>query len=262
MFLYSHAGPEPNIHAAALAPAAYDRPLLAMLAVVLGFFATGGAAGADFGMNSRNAKDVLWGGLVGILLGAVVAGGLALLSVAGAHGLHPSLTGYGYGDVVKSIGGPVATAMFFLFALASIPATCFISLIIGNSLSTMIPQISRLLSTMIGATIGIVLAVTGVAGNLIGFFGIVGASFSPICDAIAADYLLSGRKWARPRSGINWAGYIAWTMGFIVGVLPTLPLSPALKNYSQPAALYSFLVSFAVYAILAKAGLEPQPRKG
>ncbi|MEO8737897.1 MAG: hypothetical protein ABI380_15325 [Edaphobacter sp.] len=56
---------------------------VAMLGIVLGFFAIGGAAGADFGMNSRNAKDVRWGGLVGISLAAVVAGGLALLSVAG-----------------------------------------------------------------------------------------------------------------------------------------------------------------------------------
>jgi len=236
----------------ALTPAATDPhgAFVAMLGIVLGFFATGGAAGADFGMNSRNAKDVRWGGLVGIVFAAVVGGGLALLAVAGAHGLHPSLAGYRYDDVVKSIGGPVATAMFFLFALASIPATCFCSLIIGNSWSTMIPQVSRLLSTMIGATIGTLLAVTGVAGNLIGFFGIVGASFSPICGAITADYLLSGRKWAGPRVGINWAGYVAWAVGFLVGVLPALPLPPALKNYTQPAALYSFIVSFVLYVIL------------
>jgi len=231
---------------------------VAMLAIVLGFFATGGAAGADFAMNSRNAKDVKLGGLVGISLAALIAGGLALLSVAGAHGLDPSLTGYQYDDVVKAIGGPIATAMFFLFALTSVPATCFCSFIVGNSFSTMIPQVSRLFSTMIGITIGIILAVTGIAGDLIGFFGIVGASFGPVCGAIAADYLLSGRKWAGPRLGVNWAGYGAWAGGFLVGILPILPVSPAIKTYSQPAPLYSFLVSFAIYAILAKSGLEPR----
>jgi cytosine permease len=230
----------------------------ATLAIVLGFFATGGAAGADFGMNSRNAKDVKWGGLVGISLAVVITGGLALLSVAGAHGLDPSLTGYQYGDVVKAIGGPIATAMFLLFALASIPATCFCAFIIGNSFSTMIPQVSRLFSTMIGASVGIILAVTGIVGNLIGFFGIVGASFGPICGAIAADYLLSGRRWAGPRQGINWAGYAAWAGGFLVGILPILPVSPAIKSYSQPAPLYSLLVSFIIYAIFAKSGLEPR----
>jgi cytosine permease len=234
---------------------------VAMLAIVLGFFATGGAAGTDFGMNNRDAKDVKWGGLAGIALASVVAGGLALLSVAGAHGLDPSLIGYQYDDVVQAIGGPVATAMFFLFALASVPATCFCSFIVGNSFSTMIPQISRLVSTMIGATIGIVLAVTGIAGDLIGFFGIVGASFGPICGAIAADYFLSGRRWAGPRVGINWAGIAAWAGGFLVGILPTLPVSLALKRYAQPAPLYSFFVSFAIYAILAKCNLEPRSCK-
>ncbi|KKK92764.1 hypothetical protein LCGC14_2699660, partial [marine sediment metagenome] len=34
---------------------------------VVGFFATAGAAGADFGMNNRNASDVQLGGLVGIV---------------------------------------------------------------------------------------------------------------------------------------------------------------------------------------------------
>ena len=231
---------------------------VAMLAIVLGFFATGGAAGADFGMNNRDAKDIKRGGLAGIALASAIAGGFALLSVAGAHGLNRSLIGFQYDDVVQGIGGPIATAMFFLFALASIPATCFCSFIVGNSFSTMIPQLSRFASTMIGATIGIVLAVTGIAGDLIGFFGIVGASFGPICGAIAADYCLSGRRWAGPRVGINWAGMAAWIGGFLVGILPSLPVESVVKRYAQPAPLYSFFVSFAIYAILAKCNLEPR----
>jgi cytosine permease len=101
------------------------------------------------------------------------------------------------------------------------------------------------------------LAVTGLASDLVGFFSVVGASFSPICGAIAADYLGNGREWAGPRPGINWAGYGAWAAGFLVGIIPILPVSPELKSYSQPAPLYSFIVSFAVYFALAKSGLEP-----
>ena len=67
---------------------------------------------------------------------------------------------------------------------------------------------------------GIVLAVTGVAANLIGFFTIVGASFGPIIGAMVADYLLAGRKWSGPREGVNPAGYVAWAVGFVVGILP------------------------------------------
>jgi cytosine permease len=110
---------------------------------------------------------------------------------------------------------------------------------------------------MAGVTVAIVLAVTGVAENLIGFFTIVGASFGPICGAMAADYWLSGGKWAGPREGINWAGYGAWALGFLVGILPfLLPDDVAAKV--QPAVVYSFVTGFVVYAALAKAGLEPK----
>jgi len=228
-----------------------------MLAIVIGFFATAGAAGADFGMNSRNQKDVKIGGLAGIALAVLVAGGLPLLSVAGAHGLNAGLAGWNYDDVIQSIGGPIASAMFFLFAIASIPPTCFCAFIAGNSFSTMIPGVPRVASTLTGAAAGILLAITGVAANLISFFTIVGASFGPICGAMAADYLLSGRRWAGPREGVNLAGYAAWAAGFAVGILPfVLPTAQAVN--AQPAVLYSFLAGFLVYAVLAKMGLEPK----
>jgi cytosine permease len=229
-----------------------------VIAIVIGFFATAGAAGADFGMNSRDARDVKYGGLVGIALAVLVAGGLPLLAVAGAHGLNSNLSGFDYADVIQAIGGPVAVAMFFLFTIASIPPACFCAFIAGNSFSTMIPGVPRVASTMMGVTLAIALAVTGVAANLISFFVIVGASFGPICGAMAADYLLSGKRWAGPRQGINWAGYGAWAVGFVVGILPFL-LPAEAKQYAQPAVLYSFITGFVVYAILAKAGLEPKP---
>jgi len=229
-----------------------------LIQIVIGFFATAGAAGADFGMNSRDGKDVRLGGLVGITLAIVYAGGLPLLSVAGAHGLNPGLEGFAYGSVIGSIGGFMASSMFILFALASIAPACFCAFIAGNSFATMIPAVPRMSSTMVGCTIAIILAITGVAQDLVGFFTIVGASFGPICGAMAADYLLSGKKWAGPREGINYAGYGAWAIGFVVGILPFLPVSQAVKDYSQPAVLYSFIVGFVVYALLAKAGLEPK----
>jgi cytosine permease len=232
-----------------------------MIAIVIGFFATAGAAGADFGMNSRDEKDVRWGGLVGVTLAVLVAGGLPLLAVAGAHGSGLTAS-WDFGEVVQAIRGPIASAMLFLFAVASIPASCFCAFIAGNSFSTMLPGVPRVSSTMAAAALGIVLAFTGVAANLISFFTIVGASFGPIIGAMVADYLLAGRKWSGPREGVNLAGYIAWAVGFVVGILPldVLPitLSPEMKSYVQPAVVYSFLVGFVVYFGLSKAGLQPK----
>ncbi|MGH9659153.1 MAG: cytosine permease, partial [Bryobacteraceae bacterium] len=167
-----------------------------LIQIVIGFFATAGAAGADFGINSRDARDVKLGGLTGIALAVLYAGGLPVLSVAGARALMSNVQGYQYDAVIAGIGGALASAMFFLFTIASIPPACFCAFIAGNSFSTMIPGVPRVGSTMAGVTVAIALAVSGVAENLIGFFTIVGASFGPICGAMAADYLLAGKRWA------------------------------------------------------------------
>jgi cytosine permease len=229
---------------------------LTILAIVIGFFATAGAAGADFGMNSRSGKDVVLGGLTGITLAIVVAGGLPLLSVAGHIGLTPGAPpNYDYAATISTVGS-IAPIMFFLFALASMAPTCFCTFIAANSFGTMLPKIPRSISTVVGVTIGALLAVTGVAANLIGFFTIVGASFGPICGAMAADYLLAGQKWSGPRQGINWAGYIAWAIGFVVGILDKIPGVPAgLVSVDRPAVLWSFVVGFVVYFALA--GIRP-----
>lgn len=232
-----------------------------LVQAVIGFFATAGAAGADFGMNSRDARDVRMGGLTGVALAILYAGGLPILSVAGARALNPSINTFNYEGAIAAVGGVLASATFFLFAVTSIPSACFCAFIAGNSFSTMIPGVKRISSMMIGMTAAILLAVTGVAADLIGFFTIVGASFGPICGAMAADYILSGRKWAGPRQGINIAGYGAWAVGFIVGILPFLPVSDSVKSAAQPAVVYSFIAGFAVYALLAKMGLEPAPAK-
>jgi len=243
--------------------AAYSSPATApwlgfalILQAVIGFFATAGAAGADFGMNNRDARDVRWGGLIGIALAVLYAGGLPFLSVAGAQGAGQ--TGTLYSGVLASAGGFLASSMFFLFAIASITPACFCAFILGNSFATMIPSVPRMASTMTGAIVAILLAVTGLASNLVNVFTIVGASFGPICGAMTADYLLSGRKWAGPREGINFAGYIAWALGFLVGILPFLPVPDAVKNGAQPVVVYSYIVGFLVYIVLAKAGLEPK----
>ncbi|PYU95151.1 MAG: cytosine permease [Acidobacteria bacterium] len=236
-----------------------DDPLngfLAMLGIVIGFFATAGAAGADFGMNNRNRKDIVWGGLVGIALAIVVAGGLPLLSVAGFIG-KTGTPNFDYAAAIASVGA-LAPIIFFLFAAASLAPTCFCTFIASNSFGTMLPKVPKTVSTLVGVTIGALLAITGVAQHLIVFFQIVGASFGPICGAMAADYILAGNKWSGPRLGINWAGYIAWAVGFLVGILDKIPGVPeGLVKADRPAVLWSFIVGFIVYYALSLAGLRP-----
>jgi cytosine permease len=230
---------------------------LNVLTIVIGYFATAGAAGADFGMNNGNRKDVFLGGVFGIIGGALIAGGLPILSVAGYLGRNAGPQSYDYTAAIASVGA-LAPVMFFLFAAASMVPTCFSSFIASNSFSTMLPKVPRPISTFAALTVSVLLAVTGVADNLVGFFSLVAASFGPICGAMAADYLVSGRKWSGPRLGINWAGCTAWLVGFLVGIPEHLPGLPAAwVRADNPSGLFSFVVGFLIYLIMAKAGLRP-----
>ncbi len=262
--------------------------MLSMVAAIVGFFATAGAAGVDFGMNSKDAADVNRGGLVGIFLAILLTAGGAVIAVAGAHvtralpnlqthqlveermrqqGKNPSdpsnlseimqaerkedltLT-----NALKSekAGLPpwLVSAMMIGLTLAAFPGACFSSFIAANSFKTVMPQVNSFLSVGLGALVSILLAVTRVAGDLGAVFGFIGASFGPICGAMCADYLLAGRRWAGPRAGFNPAGWAAWALGFLVGILPNFQID-------VPAApVVAFVVGAVVYFVLAKAGLE------
>ena len=169
----------------------------------------------------------------------------------------PAHQSYDFTAAIASVGA-LAPVMFFLFAVACMVPTCFSAFIAANSFSTMLPKISRTVSTFAGVTVSAVLAITGVADNLIGFFSIVAASFGPICGAMVADYLLAGRRWSGPRLGINWAGCIAWVVGFLVGIPEHIPGIPASwVKADNPSALYAFASGFLIYIVLARLGLRP-----
>ena len=225
------------------------------ISYIVGFFATAGAAGVDFGTNSRDAKDVQMGGLVGIALIIVLAGGASVLIAAGAFGL---LGTYGLNTAdpgfISSLMGSTAAGKWIglLLAVAAFPSACFSSFIAANSFKTTMPKVNPSISVGIGAAVSALLAVTGWAGDLASVFGIIGASFGPICGAMMVDYFLAGKKWAGPRKGWNQAGWISWAVGFIVGIAPLVGLA------NIPAApLVAFIVGAVIYFVLAKAGLQP-----
>lgn len=230
----------------------------ATLQAAAGFFATAGAAGADFAMNSRNNRDLVMGGFVGITIAAVAAGVFSILAIAGAIGIDSEAVLAGKGgfdpfiNSIKLVGG-LAPIMFWIFVAACICPTGFCAFLAGNAFSTMFPKLPRIPLTLAAGAVGVVLAATGVASNLVQFFLIIGASFGPIIGAMTADALRSG-SWPGPRKGVNFAGYIAWAVGFVVGILEFLP---GLGFPYGLATLLSFIVGFAVYLILADLGMEP-----
>lgn len=234
-----------------------------MLTYIIGFFATAGAAGCDFGMNNRDAKDVQMGGLVGIAGSTVFAGGLALLIVAGAHGLgkvsNPAQLNP-TGLMADVLGVKMGAVCMYGLAIAAFPPACFSAFIAANSFKTVMPKINPFATVGLGTVVSIILAVTGWAAKVVAVFQVIGASFGPVCGAMAADYLLAGKKWAGPRAALNPAGWISWLVGFAVGAFNLVAgWIPALENYKEAVPvppLTAFIVGFVLYAVLAKAGLE------
>ena len=247
--------------------------LLFLSTYIVGFFATAGAAGADFGMNNRDGTDVQLGGLVGIVGATFFAGGLAILIVAGAYGggmiTTPELVGQlDPVDLMPDIlGGGAVLGLTptgwvkFLLAVACFAPACFPAFIAANSFRTTMPNFG-MVAVAIGTAASILLTVTGWAYNVIAVFTIVGASFGPICGAMMADYLLSGCKWAGPRAAFNPAGWISWAVGFTVGAIDLIAgVVPGLSGIAigipcPPMA--ALIVGFVLYVLLAKAGLESE----
>jgi cytosine permease len=232
--------------------------VFAIITYAVGFFATAGAAGVDFGSGARDERDVNMGGVVGIFCSIFVAAGLAMLVVAGAYG-NPevaakvkesgSFANNAFALIPIILGPGTGKIVMFLLAIAAFPSACFSSLIAANSIKTTLPAIPPVISVGIGAAVSIILALTGVAANLGSVFGLIGASFGPVCGAMAMDYILAGCRWSGPRAGYNAAGWMAWGVGFTVGILPNfgcnLPIAP----------VFAMFVGAAVYYAGAKAGM-------
>lgn len=245
---------------AAGAPSGAMAAILAMVAAIVGFFATAGAAGVDICSSNRDRNDVKMGGIVGIIIAIVFTAGISVIAVAGARAagiVDPSVTNMTAALEKKLPPGLFAAVMIGL-TLASFPGACFSSFIAANSFKTTMPKVNPFVSVGIGAVVSIILAVTGWAGGLPKVFGLIGASFGPIVGAMVVDYLLAGGRWSGPRAGFNPAGWIAWLLGFIVGILPN-PMLANIVHVDIPCApVAAFIVGAVVYFVCAKMGLQSQ----
>lgn len=223
-----------------------------VMTYVIGFFATAGAAGADFGTSARGKKDVHLGGFFGICLSIILTGTAAILIIAGAYANPEILAKLSENQMCATqllsavLGDNLGKTCMFLLAVSAFPSACFACLIAANSFKTLLPKVNATLSVSCGAAAAILLALTGVAGKAAAVFGFIGASFGPICGAIMAEYFLRKGEWKSSDVAYNPAGWIAWAIGFIVGVANNfgvnIPLAPVV----------AFIVGFVVYIIAAK----------
>ena len=238
---------------------------MGIVGAFVAFFATAGAAGVDFGTGSRNAKDVHLGGLVGIAFMMIFTCVAAIIIIAGAYGntevakeviATKGVAGVSATDVMKALlGESFGKWLFVALVLAAFPSACFSSLIAANSFKAMLPKINSTVSVSLGGAAAVALAITmqSNAGAIASVLNIIGVSFGPICGAIFIEYFLCGGEWSGPRKGFNPAGWLAWAIGFGVGILPNfgvceIPMTP----------VFTFAIGAVVYLVAMKAGLKSE----
>jgi cytosine permease len=236
--------------------------MLLMIGAIVGFFATAGAAGVDFGMNSTDDQDVGKGGMAGIVAAVILTAGISVIVVAGARAsgaINQYTPASLANNMTEALSAKLPTSVVALImiglTLASFPGACFSAFIAANSFRTVMPRVNPFLSVGLGAVVSMLLALTKVASDLPKYFIVIGASFGPICGAMAADYLLAGKRWSGPRAGFNPAGWIAWALGFLVGILPNLHAWKSAIPNVPAAPVAAFIVGFVVYYVFARVGL-------
>lgn len=231
--------------------------MLIMIAAIVGFFATAGAAGVDICTNNKDKKDVSMGGIVGIVIAIIFTAGISVIAVAGAQasGVIGATDMNMTTALQKKLSPGLFAAIMIGLTLASFPGACFSSFIAANSFKTVMPKVNPFISVGIGAIVSMALAITGVASKLPSVFGLIGASFGPIVGAMVVDYFLSNKQWSGPRAGFNPAGWIAWALGFVVGILPNGLMPDAIRVNIPCAPVAAFVVGAVVYFVCAKMGM-------
>jgi hypothetical protein len=256
--------------AAAAGPGAAGDSTESAIPLIMGFFALLGLQSVDWGATAARRRDVMLGGLTGIVLAAAWTASMALLVVAGAVGrlrvadrlgeataAGGPLLSFRWG-VVHGIGGSPAGAILILFGLAALAPACYASWIFSRRFSTHWSRIRRFDWTWIGGAVAFVLIATSWASRLESIVHGMGLVFAPAVGAMAGDYARHRGGWAGVRAGLNPAGVAAWAAG--LGIPPAVAMAtignPRLAGWLPPAPLAGFLTAAFIYTLLAGIGLE------
>ncbi len=237
--------------------------------LIFGGFAISGLMGVEWGMAVTRRHDVRIGGWIGIILAGSFCAVMALFTVAGALGQStpgmlpaaedvPALPLSFHWAVFVGIGGIKGGAILSLFGVSTLAPGCYSAWTFSRRLSMHWPAIGLVPWARIGGVLAFVLIATSWAGRLEEIFNLMGAIFASAIGALVADALRQKGQWRGVRRGWNPAGLLAWGLGMAVGLVPVVG---ALGDWSaarrfQPAALYAFLTSAALYLALAALGLE------
>jgi cytosine permease len=245
-------------------------PQLSAIPIFTGFFSMVGLMSVEWGAASARRRDVVIGGLAGIVLAGCWTAVMSVLVVAGAigrlHAVHPvDAAMVGPTPVLSfrwamanGVGGAPAAGILLLFGLAALAPACYSSFVFMRKLFARWPRVRRIDWAWIGCTAAFLLVATGWPGRLEAVDHVMGLVFAPAVGAMAGDWFANRGRWAGVRMGVHPPGIVAWGIGLAGrlvlddraqrGVLPI----PSLL--ASPVA--GFLMAALAYAILARVGME------
>jgi hypothetical protein len=259
--------------APAAAPSAPLHPDDAAVPMILGFFAVSGLLATDWGAACRSHRDVVVGGLAGIVLAGSWSASMALLSVAGAVGRLNDATGWAHiaapdppilsfrWAVFFGIGGYAGGAILILFGLAALAPACYCAWIFSRRFSAHWPGVRRFTWTWLGGAAALLLIATSYAGRLASIDYAMGLVFAPALGAMAGDFLGQRGDWHGLRDGVNPPGMIAWILGILMQQALDFAMTPghSLAGGLLSTPLAGFLTAGILYRLLASAGMEGKP---
>ncbi len=250
-----------------------DGPRLASFStipLVTGFFSVIGLMSVEWGAASARRRDVVVGGLTGIVLAGSWTAIMSLIVVAGAVGRHrvahaaegataldPPPLSFRWG-IANSVGGAPAAVILILFGLAALAPACYSSFLFIRKLFARWPRVRRIDWAWIGCTLALVLVATRWPGRIEAVDYLMGLLFAPAVGAMAGDFLGQRGRWTGVRPGIHPPGAIAWAAGVVIR--PILDVLAARGHLPVPSLVSSpiagFLVAACVYRVLSQMGLE------
>ena len=229
-----------------------------VLQLMTGFFAMAGLASVDWGARAKRRRDVVLGGLTGIVLAASWTAILSLLVVAGAVAQIRNEDTWSWSDdpfrltfrwaVFYGIGGVTGGAILILFGLAALAPACYSTWVYGTKLSTHWPRLGQSGWTWIGGAIAFVLGATSYASQIEWTFSLMGDVFAPAIGAIVGDWLRSRGVWAGLRPGVNASGIVAWGAGLCVALVLEVnsAYNPGSSPWWQSTAISGFVAAVVV----------------
>ena len=235
---------------------------------IIGFFTMAGLMSVDWGAVSRSGRDLVVGGVTGIVLASFWTAIMALIVVAGAVasiGFPSRTSALMPGDplalsfrwgIFHGIGGYGAGAILILFGLAALAPACYSVSVFGARLSTRWPRFRQAQWTWLGGSIAFVLMATSSVDRTGWVYRATGALFAPAVGAMVGDYVRQRGRWNGVRLGLNPSGLIAWGIGCGSAVLLELSMTRSTGHnpWLDPTAIYGFFTSAVVYWLLARTG--------